>query len=95
MVYTASAMTSGMIDVLRNPIDASYVRGNAAIGTLSECIRIEEITRSCKEHSLVSGPRPVFLGVDILLLKGTAALLRTLCVFSEALPLCGETKASW
>ena len=51
MVRTASTMTGGMIIVLRNPIDAACVRENAAIGALSECIRVGEIIRNCAGDS--------------------------------------------
>lgn len=48
MVRTASTMTGGMISVLRNPIDADYVRENAAIGTLSMCIEVGKTIRECE-----------------------------------------------
>lgn len=48
MVRTASTMSGGMINVLRNPVDAAYVRENAAIGTLSMCIEVGKTVRACE-----------------------------------------------
>lgn len=47
IVRTASTMSGGMINVLRNPVEAEYVRSHAAIGTLSMCM---EVGRTIREH---------------------------------------------
>lgn len=50
LVRTASTMTGGMVSVLRNPVDAAYVRENAAIGTLSMCIRVGKTVRELENQ---------------------------------------------
>ncbi len=46
LVRSTAAAAKGMVQVLRNPIDAAYVRDNAAIGTLSMCIALGKIVRA-------------------------------------------------
>ena len=46
LVRSTAAAAKGMVHVLRNPIDAAYIRENAAIGTLSMCIALGKTLRA-------------------------------------------------
>lgn len=46
LVRSTAALCGGMVHVLRNPVPASYIRENAAIGTLSMCIKLGGILRA-------------------------------------------------
>lgn len=48
LVRTASTMSGGMINVLRNPVDAEYVRSHAAVGTLTMCMEVGKTFRACE-----------------------------------------------
>ncbi|MBE5785764.1 MAG: DUF917 family protein [Clostridiales bacterium] len=70
LVRSTAAVCGGMVHVLRNPIDAAYIRENAAIGTLSMCI---SLGRTIRAHENDPGAMAEALGGQVgmrLLAKG-------------------------